>query len=94
MPSVKVAHLREQGQDMIIVPLDHDFGSKTSSDQQSAIKGLQARAIGAGLRGRVVAVWDAGGGRMSFIAPQPWHPFFQGLNLPTVYRNLNKEISW
>lgn len=94
MPTIKVAHLREQGQDMIIVPLDSNFGSQPQSDQHSAIGELQLRARGAGLAGQVVPVWDSGSGRMSFIAPRPWHPFFQSLNLPAVYRNLNKQISW
>jgi hypothetical protein len=29
MPTVKVAHLRKQGQDMIIAPMDSGFGTKT-----------------------------------------------------------------
>jgi hypothetical protein len=94
MPTLKVAHLNQQGQNMIIVPLDSSFAHKTDDDQHSAVNELQARANGAGLRGSVVAVWDAGGGRMSFIAPKPWHPFVSSLDLPTVYQNLNKQISW
>jgi hypothetical protein len=94
MPSVKVAHLNQQGQDMIIVPLDDEFGRKAQQEQQRAIVEIQMHARGAGLRGQVVPVWDNGGGRMAFIAPQPWHPFFKSLDLPTVYQNLNKQISW
>jgi hypothetical protein len=94
MPTVKVAHLNQQGQDMIIVPLDSNFGHKADDDQQSTVRELQLRANRAGLRGRVVTVWDGGSGRMSFIAPKPWHPFFSSLNLSTVYQNLNKQISW
>ncbi len=36
MPRLKVAHLREQGQDMIIVPLDRTFGSQSRHDQNAA----------------------------------------------------------
>ena len=61
MPRFKVAHIREQGIDLIIVPLDAAFGSKTSEDQQEIIAELQLHASGAGLAGTVVPVWNAGG---------------------------------
>jgi hypothetical protein len=92
--TVKIAHLHVQGQDMIIVPLDSSFGSKPESDKQGVISELQWRAMGAGLAGEVVPVWDNGGGRMAFIAPRPWHPFFKSLNLTAVRSSLNKELSW
>ena len=94
MPEFKVAHIREQGQDMIIVPLDSAFGHKISQDQQAIIADLQAHATGAGLAGTVVPVWDAGGGRMGFIAPQPWHPLFSSLDLRRIFASINKELSW
>ncbi|MGJ0391901.1 MAG: hypothetical protein ACR650_03960 [Methylocystis sp.] len=91
MPNLKVAHLHEQGQDMIIVPLDSSFGCKSGQEQSEAIGELQMRSTSAGLRGTVVPVWQSSG-RMAFIAPRPWHPFFQSLSLPMVYANLNKEL--
>jgi len=94
MPRLKVAHLREQGQDMIIIPLDPSFGDKMEQDKVAIVEDLQLHANAAGLRGTVVPVWDSDGGRMAFIAPRPWHPFFSGLNLFVVHRNLNREISW
>jgi hypothetical protein len=94
MPTIRVAHLREQGQDMVIVPLDHDFEWKTQNDQEDTVTELQLRTRAAGLAGRVVPVWDGGNGRMKFIAPQNWHPFFRSLSLALVFRNLNKTVSW
>lgn len=93
MPNFKVAHLREQGQDMVIVPLDSSFGYKSQQEQSEVIGELQLRSTSAGLRGTVVPVWESSG-RMAFIAPRPWHPFFQSLSLPMVYANLNKELHW
>lgn len=93
MAQFDVAYLREQGQDMIIVPLTRDFGTKSGADQQAAIAELQACARAAGLAGTVVPVWDSGGGRMAFIAPRPWHPFFSSLSLAVVGRNLNKRLT-
>ena len=94
MPRFNVAHLREQGQGMIIVPLDSSFGHKLGSDQQSITADLQWHANDAGLKGTVVPVWDRGGGRMAFIAPQQWHPFFQSIDLRFVASNINREIYW
>ena len=94
MPRFDVAHIREQGVDLIIIPLDSAFGRKTSSDQHQIIEELQMRARAAGLAGTVVPVWDSGGGRMAFIAPPKWHPFFTSLNLAFVATNVNKEFYW
>ncbi len=78
---------------MIIVPLESSFGNKMKQDQQATIVDLQVRANNAGLRGKVVPVWDAGG-RMDFIAPQQWHSYLSGLNLRLVLAKINKEIFW
>jgi hypothetical protein len=94
MPHFRVAHLREQGQDMIIVPLDSNFGHQPANDQHAAISDIQRHARGAGLAGTVVPVWDNGGGRMAFIAPRPWHPFFSSISLGFVAANLNRELYW
>jgi hypothetical protein len=94
MPTVKVAHVRQQGVDLIIAPLNRDFGYKTPHDQQAIVGEIQVWARSAGLAGTVVPVWDSGGGRMSFIAPQAWHPFFRGLNLRAVWANVNTEVFW
>ncbi len=79
---------------MIIIPLESSFGGRSSSDQQTAIAELQIRAVAAGLAGTVVPVWDSGSGRMAFIAPRPWHSFFQSLSLRVVAANINKTLSW
>jgi hypothetical protein len=94
MPTYKVAHIREQGQNMIIFPLDAAFGRMTSSDQNEELGRLGFRANAAGLAGAAVAVWDAGGGRMGFMGPSQWHPFLRSIDLGFVFANLNQEISW
>jgi hypothetical protein len=94
MPRYECAHIREQGQDIIIVPLEGRFGTIGDSAQAAEIRVLQIRANAAGYAGTIVPVWDAGGGRMSFVAPQPWHPFFKGLNLQVVARMINKYFAW
>lgn len=93
MPSLDIAHLRQQGVDMIIVPLDHTFDNKSPQERASAIREIQYHAHEANLAGTVVPVWD-NGGRMAFIAPNAWHPFFRSLNVQDIRRNINKTLSW
>lgn len=87
-----VAHLHEQGADMIIVPLDDDFDLKLEEEKHQTKEALQMCASSAGLRGTVVPVWMARNGRMTFIAPRPWHPFFASLSMGAVQANLNREL--
>lgn len=77
---------------MVIVPLDSAFGRSSRNDQMAATEDLQLHARGAGLAGTVVPVWDAGGGRMAFLAPHSWDPFFQSIDLGFVLANINREI--
>ena len=88
----QVAHLREQGQNMVIVLMDSSFGRQTSSDQEAQMRSLQACSNSAGLAGTVVPVW-LDGRNMGFIAPTPWHPFFKSLSWNTVVANVNKELT-
>lgn len=94
MPKFDVAHINQQGVDLIVIPLGSHFASKGLGDQRSVVEELQARASAAGLKGTVVPVWDAGSGRMGFIAPQSWHPFFKSINLRVVAANINRELYW
>lgn len=92
MSKYKIAHLREQGQDMIIIPLDKNFEYKTNNEQSEIVDSLQSYATSAGLAGTVVPVW-LHGPQMKFIAPRPWHPFFKSLTWNAVISNLNKELT-
>ena len=94
MPHFRIAHLLEQGQNIIIVPLTSPFGANSVEQQQEIQAEFQMRANAAGLAGVVVPVWDSGGGRMSFLAPPNWHPFFRSITLQWVAANLNRELFW
>ena len=93
MPRYDLAHIREQGVDLIIIPLNSSFGSRSQAEQQEILAELQLRANAAGLNGTVVPVWDSFG-RMAFIAPTNWHAFFKSINLQFVNANINRYISW
>ena len=92
MPTLKVAHIQEQGVDLIIVPLTPSFGQQPLAQQQRTIETLQMNATLAGLKGEVVPVWDVGGGKMGFVAPANYHPYFRSIGLDLVFANLNQEI--
>lgn len=78
MPQFDVAHLHEQGQDLIIILLDSVFGYKSGTEQNKIRSQLRSRASAAGLAGTVVPVRDGGGGQMAFLAPPNWHALFRG----------------
>ncbi len=92
MERFKISHIRQQGIDLIIVPVNSSFGYTNHIDQSRITQALQSAAMRAGLVGTVVPVWDAGSGRMGFLAPFAWHPFFRSINLEFVARNMNREL--
>lgn len=94
MPKYQVAHLNEQGHDMVIFPLDANFGRLPGAEQDRELAVLGAQANRAGLRGTAVAVWDAGYGHVGFRGPVKCYPFLSGINLRYVMANLNRELSW
>jgi hypothetical protein len=93
MPSIKVAQLNEQGQDMVIVIMDPAFARASPTQQEATIGQLQAKAKACGLTGTVAMVWDDSG-RMDYLVPQPWHEFFRSITMEDVRSRLNAEISW
>ena len=93
MPTYEIAHMHEQGQDIIIVPMARSFGRLTHDQQADQAGLLQQCAASAGLAGAVVPVWDVGGGRMGFLSPRPWHPFFRSISLAFVAANVNRRLT-
>ncbi|MBT1872810.1 hypothetical protein KK010_23090 [Enterobacter mori] len=83
----KVAHIREQGVDLIITPLDSSFNNKTSTQQTKFIEWMQLQAGSAGLAGTVVPVWQSGRS-VKFIAPRGYHPFFRSITWNFVIADL------
>ena len=93
MTTFDVAHIHEQGVDLIIVLLDSSFGYKTAIEQKEITAALQKCAVAAGLAGAVVPVWDAGGGQTGFLAPPNLHPFFSSINLGFVAAHINCKLT-
>ena len=87
-----VAAVREQGADLLIIVVGDSFGYQPPAAQDEAQQELQTRTSRAGLPGTVVPVWNHGG-RMGFLAPRQWHPYFRSIGLEDVARNVNHELS-
>lgn len=92
MANFKIAHIREQGVDLVIAPLESSFGRKTEQEQSEIIASLQLCANSAGLAGKVIPVWREGNSHR-FIAPQQWHPFFKTFGWDDIMVNINKELT-
>jgi hypothetical protein len=93
MPRYEIAHIQEQGVDIIVIPLDAAFGTKSLEAQYKTIDELQERAKSAGLKGTVVPVWKSEG-QLRYIAPPNWHDFFNSIDFQYVASHMNKYISW
>lgn len=93
MPTFKVAHLCEQGQNVLLFPLDKSFGYKAPADQHSILEELEDRAHASGLAGSAAAFWESGG-RTHFLGPKPWQSFLRSISIRNVLANVNKSISW
>lgn len=87
-----IAHIREQGVDLIIVPVNNIFRHRTRDEQLGFINYLQSCSIDAGLAGEVIPVWEDNNGRMSFIANPNYHPFFKSISMRLVLNNINKKL--
>ena len=88
----EIAHIREQGQDMIIVPVTSSVGSKNQQQQNEIKNSLQLFATDAGLAGMVCLVWSSGN-RFGFLAPSQWHGFFRSIDMRFVAANINKKLT-
>jgi hypothetical protein len=94
MLTVGVAHVREQGHDMIIVPLDASFGERTTTQQNAAIAAIRRAAASAGMQGTIVIFWEDASGRMNFLGPLPSSPFLQEIDMRWIAANINRQLIW
>ena len=86
MAAYKVAHVKEQGQDIIFV-----FVGRQLSDQQ--LTSLQLCASEARLAGTVVPIWRYSFSRFAFTAPLQWHSYISSLTWNCLVRAINKSLS-
>ena len=88
-----IAHIREQGNDLIMVIVPTKFDRYATSDKQLVSASLQKCSKEARISGKVVLVWNKPNGSMGFFGPTPWHPFLKSINMRWVKARVNKELS-
>ena len=88
----ELAHINEQGQNMIIIPLEPSFACKSSTEQNQICSSLEIAAHEAGLAGKVVLVWKQGR-MMSYLAPRQWHAFFKSIAYDQILLSINKKLT-
>jgi hypothetical protein len=93
MPRYEVAHIREHGTDIVIIPLEPTFDSKSPAEKTRTRDELQLKATAAGLAGTVALVWEHND-RMAFFGPNNLHTYLGSLNMALVLQSVNKFISW
>ena len=94
MSSFEVAHINEQGIDLILVPLKSSFGNQTSDEQNEIIHSLHICAANDDLKGTVIPIWQDSFRRVHFIAPDSYHPFLNSIDYNFVLANLNQKNMW
>src|SRR5690349_6878944 len=93
MKQFEIAHIKEQGVDIIIVPLHPTFASLDQVEKTRLLRVLQQGAKTSGLLGTVVPIWEVGVRGMAFLAPPPMHPFFLSIDLVFVEANINRQLN-
>ena len=86
MATFDVAHINEQGQNIIIVIVGRQV-------MQSECDALQRCASSAGLAGVVVPVWPDFMGGFGFLAPMQWMSYFQSLDWNFICMNVNGTLT-
>lgn len=93
MITYKIAHICEQGRDMIFIPLNTSFNWRTEANQREVVKKLQHVSASAGLDGTVVVFWPVGHS-YSFIAPPEWRSMFNSAEIfERILLRLNKTLT-
>lgn len=88
MQQFDVAHLREQGVDLIIVFVNEQVRYMTAHDRNSLVAALTICARSAGLAGVVVLVWPGG-----FFGDHGVHAYFESVPYEFLVSNINKKLT-
>jgi hypothetical protein len=86
--SFDVAHLREQGVDLIIVFVDRRVANMSDNERNEIVARLSLCARSAGLPGSVVLVWPGG-----FFCDRHFHAFFQSAPYEVLAASINKKLT-
>jgi hypothetical protein len=88
----EIAHINEQGQNMIIIPISPSIHTKTQAQKNALLNSLQYFARDAGLAGSVCLVWQVNR-RLYSLGPHQWSRFLTSIDMNFVSRNINKKLT-
>jgi hypothetical protein len=88
----KVAHIREQGKDVIIIPISNINNDLTNEKLNEIRRIFQTHAIKTKLSGDVCLVWEFNN-KLCALAPPQWKTFCASLNMRIVKQYINKELT-
>jgi hypothetical protein len=86
----EIAHINEQGVNVVVVFVDPSVAHKSAEDQNLIAANLQLCAESANLAGNIAMVWPGG-----FWAPSNQHAFFRspGGSYAQLLLRINKKLS-
>lgn len=88
MQSFDVAHIREQGVDLIIVFVSDTVRWMSDEERNQILTALTLCAHSADLAGYVVLVWPGG-----FFCRKEFHAFFESAPYDILSANINKKLT-
>lgn len=86
MPQVRVAVIRARNASFVLVPVEASFGAKSRIEQQTIVDQMALAAERSRMPRHVVPVWDKGGGRLGFRAPQALQPVLREMKIEQVHQ--------
>jgi len=90
LATFQIAHINEQGVNVVVVFVDPAVAHKTPFEQSQIATSLQLCARSAGLAGNIAMIWPGG-----FWAPNNQHAFFgsAGGSYGALLLRINKTLS-
>jgi len=92
MPTYKVAQIHKEGRDLLVIPLEPSFDHKTHAEKQEFTAHMQECAQSAGMKGRIVPVWDGEDDQLNFFAPPYLNSLVTSITVGSVKKSLNAEL--
>ena len=94
MPHYKVAHVRDQDVEYLLLPVESSFGQKTDEEQRAFVEECQSGALASELQGAIVVVWEDDKGHTQFRSPLSFRAVCNDWTLRRVLAGLNQEIAY
>lgn len=88
----RVAHVRYQGSDMVLVIVNRSFFYGSGNDQQRWFTAIQQCVRSVKLGGQTLVVTNDNG-RFRFYGPNGWHNFLRTIDMSWVNARVNKTMT-